>query len=105
MAKSRVKIFPQKLLGPRAIRLLEDLVSKGADLEWRNAFEDLIAEMEDSRNYTPEAKALFRLELLLHEADDGFTDVEESYAYARDLLESERLARCEPAGRCPNPPH
>ncbi|MBI4330159.1 MAG: hypothetical protein HY673_02615 [Chloroflexi bacterium] len=106
MIKSRVKIFPQKLLSQRAIKLLEAFTAEGGDIDaFRDAFEDLIAELEVNPDTTPETKALFRLWLYLHEADEGFRDIEEAYIYARDLLEAERLARCDSAGRGSNLPH
>lgn len=102
MAKSRVKIFPQKILSCRAIELLKNFVTRTNTLEFRYAFGDLIAEFEDNRTRTPEAKALFGLELLLHEADEGFRDIEEAYTYAQDLLEAERLADAAQLERSPN---
>ncbi len=96
MAKARIKIFPQKILSPRAIGLLNMLISEGATLKFREPFEDMIADFEMNPDYSAEAKALFGLELLLHEADEGFRDIEEAYSYAENLLEAERLADVDP---------
>ncbi|MBI4330526.1 MAG: hypothetical protein HY673_04530 [Chloroflexi bacterium] len=105
MIKSTARIRPQKILSDGAIKLLQQFTSKGYSREFRVAFENMIAEMDATPDLTPEAKALFHLELLLHEADDGFRDMDEAYTYARDLLEAERPARCESRVRCPKPPH
>ncbi|MBI4332531.1 MAG: hypothetical protein HY673_14765 [Chloroflexi bacterium] len=102
--KARVKIFPQKILSARAISLLQDFTTEGADLRaFRDAFAEWIAEIEVKRDFTAEDQALLGLELLLHEAGEGFRDIEEAYEYAEDLLEAERLARCESPVRLPNP--
>ncbi len=97
MIKSRVKI-----LSPRGVKLLEDFVYKRVDLDaFYNAFEDFIAELEVAPKWTLEAKALFRLELYLHEVSDRLRDIEEAYTYARDLLEAEGPMSA-PLERCPN---
>lgn len=86
MAKSRIKIFPQKILSDRAIKLLKDFVAKTDVMAFRYAFADMIAEFETRDIDTPESRVLFGLDLLLHEADEGFRDIEEAYTYAEDLL-------------------
>lgn len=104
MAEQTVKALPKKILSVKATKLLSQFVEKGGTLDFRYAFEDMIAEFDLNPNFSPEAKALFRLELLLHEADEGFRDIREAYSYARDLLEAEG-ALDNPPDRCPDKNH